>query len=713
MLRRLNGVHAILLLALPIFLALINSNWLFNLSFSHDYIIMVDDYIYTGYQMAFPQYVGWFPSDTLYFIERMSWILPGYLLNQVASPLVAHLILHLGLYYLATFSVYGILSKLLSARVGLIVAILFGQYPLIMRSLGWNYVDGFSITCMLLSILWLTYATGSRWRPIYLVGAGMSFVAMVIANTFYGVYALPMILYFLILDRTYRHPKQFIFSIIYSVIGMVVVYTGLSLYYQQFTNQILFTNLLTSAVKYTQDPQYFLSYHYSGLPPNWHVFLVFIVVLVLITFLRQYRHLSSEMRRVVNALTALFLTSYAIILVWTFAGFLLTHAVFYNTHIVMSAFLMLGAIIYKPISDLSSQQFRWMVLCAVVIPLAPFLMYTFSPTSFDFDVLAPILFIGVVVCSGIFLVIRHSFRANLAVIVSITGCSMLVAYLPHIQTYVADRYRDQIVFEDATAIAQTINARYPRLSMNDFRLWYDFSDPKLPTFHAVASIYLWTQGRNARLNEAPPLNSFFEADQIIILSSLHDKDTLLQMAGDTIENRGIITFIDELVVNDIRMVILNVRLALATNDWLTYYFSDTQEQYVLYESGWNGYEQVAQNSRPFRWTAEPTARLILDVSGGWFDATARYRVSFVIAGYLEDEVVNSLTLMVNGVSVPLERSDNKYVGQISGQYLLNPTLELVFQTDRVSNPFDLGIQDGRKLGVAIGELIIDRMIEND
>jgi len=292
-------------------------------------------------------------------------------------------------------------------------------------------------------------------------------------------------------------------------------------------------------------------------------------------------------------------------------------------------------------------------------------------------------------------------------------CSMLIGDSVLIKTYTADRYREQHVYEDSTAIAKAINERYPWLGMDRFRLWYDFSDPKLSTLHAVSSIYLWTEGRNARLNESPPQNSFFEGDHIIIMSSLHDKDTLLMMARNTIENRGIITFIDEIMVAGVRLVIVNIRFELVKGEWLTYYFSDTQQHYVLSESGWNGYEQVAQNSRAFRWTAEPTARLILDVNGGWFDATADYRLSFVIAGYLEEGVVNSLTLTVNGVFVPLERSDNKYVGQISGQYLLNPTLELVFQTDRVSNPFDLGVQDGRKLGVAIGEFVIDRVIESD
>ncbi len=709
--KRLNLIHLTLLLALPILLALINPNWLFNLSFSHEFIIMVDDYIYTGYQLAFPQYVGWFPSDTLYFIERLTVILPVYLLNQVTTPLIAHEVVHIVLYYVAIFAVYGILNKLASARVALIIALLFGQYPLIMRSLGWNYPDGFAMTYFLLALLWLTYATESRWRSIYLIGAGGAVMAMVIAH-FFNLFYIPAIaLYLIFLDKLYQKPIRLFTTGIFALIGVGGVYGGLALIYHSYTGKLLLSNALDTTQGFAQGLPYFLNYHFSGVPADWHIFLGIVALIAVVWLLRYGRTFSSDVRRVMLATLILFVSAYAVLVGWHLLGFSYLRVSFYHANIIMTAFLLLGMMIYKPATDLSSAQFRIVVLLTLIIPLS--LFAGFSYLSPNWDIVYPVVLIGIAVFGMLISISRYPLRMLVSVIVFAVCASVLVGDSVLINIYTPDRYHEQTVFEDATAIAQTINARYPRLSMDDFRLWYDFSDPKLPTFHAIASIYLWTQGRNARLNEAPPLNSFFEANQIVILSSLHDKDTLMQMASNTIENRGIITFIDELVVNDIRLVIVNVRLALVTNDWLTYYFSDTQQQYVLYESGWNGYEQVAQNSRPFRWTAEPTARLVLDVNGGWFDATADYRVSFVIAGYLEDDVVNSLTLTLNGVSVPLERVDNKYVGQISGQYLLNPTLEVVFQTDRVSNPFDLGIQDGRKLGVALGELIIDRVIESD
>ncbi|MCU0481357.1 MAG: hypothetical protein MUE54_09105, partial [Anaerolineae bacterium] len=96
--------------------------------------------------------------------------------------------------------------------------------------------------------------------------------------------------------------------------------------------------------------------------------------------------------------------------------------------------------------------------------------------------------------------------------------------------------------------------------------------------------------------------------------------------------------------------------------------------------------------------AEPTARLVLDTQSANFDATSQYEVRLNIMSYLEEDVMNSLTLSINGATIPLIRNANSFIGEIGG--------EVIFQTDRVSNPFDLGIQDGRKLGVALSELTI-------
>ncbi|HRF95700.1 MAG TPA: hypothetical protein PLZ51_10915, partial [Aggregatilineales bacterium] len=94
LLRAIQWQHLILMFCLPIVLALINPNWIFN---PH----ITDDYIYLGYQMEMPRYTDWFPAANRYFGERVSWIAPTYPIRQLFSPMLANFIIHLGVYYVA------------------------------------------------------------------------------------------------------------------------------------------------------------------------------------------------------------------------------------------------------------------------------------------------------------------------------------------------------------------------------------------------------------------------------------------------------------------------------------------------------------------------------------------------------------------------------------------------------------------------------------
>lgn len=78
--KKLNVWHCLILFALPIILALINSNWIFN-NFN------IDDYIYLGFQLDLPKYTNWEPASTYYFIDRISWLAPTYVIRQLLSPL--------------------------------------------------------------------------------------------------------------------------------------------------------------------------------------------------------------------------------------------------------------------------------------------------------------------------------------------------------------------------------------------------------------------------------------------------------------------------------------------------------------------------------------------------------------------------------------------------------------------------------------------------
>lgn len=202
-----------------------------------------------------------------------------------------------------------------------------------------------------------------------------------------------------------------------------------------------------------------------------------------------------------------------------------------------------------------------------------------------------------------------------------------------------------------------------------------------------------------------------------MLSSADNVASFMEYAQNTIYDAGFeIVQTEELVFEDITQdIILNfiaIRPYVNTDGNFYYSFGARHEQIVLNESGWNGYERSSPTNT-FRWTSDPMASVLLDVTEFSIDLQQDYRLSFVVVSSLEEEVVNSLSLTINGELVTLTRTDNRYEAVISGELLNAPTLELIFQTDRVSNPFDLGVQDGRKLGVAIGELTIAPIADDE
>ena len=140
--KRINAVfrkyfNTIVIFFYPLILVLINSNWIFTPA-----SLSPDPWFYFAYFRYFNDYALSFPSNAHYFVERLTWDVPGYYINKIFQPELANYIIHLLVYYVAVFSLYGILKILFNRRSALISALLMGSYPWFLRAVGWDYVDG-------------------------------------------------------------------------------------------------------------------------------------------------------------------------------------------------------------------------------------------------------------------------------------------------------------------------------------------------------------------------------------------------------------------------------------------------------------------------------------------------------------------------------------------------------------------------------------------
>jgi hypothetical protein len=543
MLKRLNWVHVATILALPIVLALINPNWLFNAN-------IADDYIYLGYQLNFPNYVGWSPSEGTYFIERISWILPGYLIRQIFSPLMANFIIHLGVYYLASFSVYATLNRLFNAKVALIITLLFGQYPPILRSVGWDYVDGYAMALIALTIFLLTWAVGAKRQSLYLIGAGIIFALAVNANTFNALYTPALALYYLFLNDWRGNTIGKLFRTgVYTAIGGIGTTGFLALVYYLFTQNILYANSMQMVGDYSLShwSYYFLSTYGKFTHPHW--MFLFVAVSCLIIFRPMIWKRATTMpsenpyipnyRVILRAMTGLFAGMLLVMGIFQFNGYALSRLSLYNTNIMLGAFLFLGAIFAPHLTNTPQRLGRYAPLMAFFIPMLPLILFSLSPSTF-YITNHYVLYIGAIICIVLACFPKWT-------LIGLVGFCMLIGrmfnesreynswiYPPYQDVYVADRYMLQDMYVHTMTIAQIINNRYDDFSLERFRLFYDQGEePHSRLFNSVSGVYLWAGYRLFRFDNV--VEDSKNVAELVFLSSVNRTEALLAQLQELIE----------------------------------------------------------------------------------------------------------------------------------------------------------------------------------
>ena len=175
-----NRLHIAVLLAIPALVLLRQTNAIFpDPTFT-------DTWIYLGFFKNFYDFKRYLFTET-YYASRLSWILPGWLINRVLSPEVANYLTHLGVFYLLIFSLYSAVSRLAHRRAAFVAALTCGFYPYLWRSVGSDYVDGAGIAYYMASFALLTRAAFSEHRRMALTLAGIFAAATVHTNLFWCV----------------------------------------------------------------------------------------------------------------------------------------------------------------------------------------------------------------------------------------------------------------------------------------------------------------------------------------------------------------------------------------------------------------------------------------------------------------------------------------------------------------------------------------------
>jgi hypothetical protein len=168
--RRIAFVAALLLLAFPCALFLLNDSWAYNNNFRFSAI-------YTGYFLHWPEYLQMYPPG--YQASRVPWLAPGWLAFYWLSPGKAHLALRVLVIAGAAVPTWLTLRRLGAGSPGAAIGVmLLTSNPFFLQAAGWDYVNGAGILCIAWSLCFLTGAAQSPLqRPAWLLGAGAAMIA--------------------------------------------------------------------------------------------------------------------------------------------------------------------------------------------------------------------------------------------------------------------------------------------------------------------------------------------------------------------------------------------------------------------------------------------------------------------------------------------------------------------------------------------------------
>jgi hypothetical protein len=540
----------IVIFIFPILLAFLNPNWIFTPATD----FLPDAWFYFAYFRYFYAYAPVFPSNTFYFVERLTWNVPGYYIYKLFPPLQANYVLHLIVCYIALFSLYGTLQILFNRRTALLSALLLGGYPWFLRAVGWDYVDGIGIAHMLLLIYILTLASRSRQWKLYLLFAGIVYASLIITNPFWLIFSPGWAIYFFSLNYpiSKTKTKKIVGEIAYFMFGNLILAVIIAIFYHSVTgdyaflqNTIAFSFYFSHA---TSDIE-FVKNLFKDIPPFWHV----IPILVGIgSILRLGKILQGIYRSSFIAVTLLFLLSYSGLILWHFRSSPFLNMFPYSSFLIPSVFLLLGGLLAESADALPDREFNYTTIAATVILAAPYILVVVFPflESWQGNIVFILLF-----CL-IFLV-SISILKKKALFLPILIAFSILSFLAGLNAYVflSDPLKGQNNFVAIIDASTAIDSYYPNHKYTDFRIWFR-EDKNYNTFFDLSSIYLYPWGstiNNLVSGGKHPISLSFpetdhlqNGDNIVLVTSNSNSDEVIAEANHALAYRNAVVTLEAL-----------------------------------------------------------------------------------------------------------------------------------------------------------------------
>jgi hypothetical protein len=305
----------------------------------------IDPWLYTALWMNFEQIYHHF--ITTYYVSRIPWIVPGYLLNLAFGQVAAYFIVHTVFFFVGAVLFYVLCRRWLgSVAAATAYAGLIGN-QLYFNAHRWDYEVGGALTYVIAAIAFAAPKTvAGRARTVSLVLSGFFAAAAVttlIVDALYIAIGLPLVYAAAFWGRADRR-RLGMDAVAFGVGALLLVFAG-GLFARAHGGEFLFFRAQIRAARATKGEAFQQPFnHWIGAEP--YFFLpIFVTGVGLITLLIMWRASGVE-RRFLLAGTAWTATAFGIVAAWEFlgSGFLFEYSYYFNAFLVPMLFTLAAVV---------------------------------------------------------------------------------------------------------------------------------------------------------------------------------------------------------------------------------------------------------------------------------------------------------------------------------------------------------------------------------
>lgn len=324
----------------------------------------IDAWVYLGYFLNLKNYLHIFSS--LYYGTRLPWIFPGYLVFNIFPPLIANYLLHLGVYYTSLLSLYIILKNLFNSRTALVTSLLMGSHIYFLNSIGWDYVDGAGNAYLLLTLMFLTISSKSKYQNICLIMSGISLGALIFTNLFLIIFIPFIIFYYFFICKEAKNDLKLVTFHIFT--GAIVVTLFFAVINYFLSNEfIFFMPTLITLNKLLSHSNQWKSIDYSWVGIAYWLVWPTVIFLTSLIFLRRKMGNNSFI------LNLNFIILYILFLIMNLSDRApVFQYFFYTSYLLPFMFLVIGSNLSVPFTHLNRIKYLVVILSVILLVLITF-----------------------------------------------------------------------------------------------------------------------------------------------------------------------------------------------------------------------------------------------------------------------------------------------------------------------------------------------------